>query len=93
MSVDGFVDGLTLWRGRPVNVSAWSDLGACRGMDSDVFFPGRGDSTQLGKRVCAECEVRAACLEAALANGEVYGIWGGTSEADRRQIRRERRAA
>ncbi|MFE5703591.1 WhiB family transcriptional regulator [Rhodococcus koreensis] len=31
------------------------------------------------------CPVRPQCIAHAVSIGEPYGIWGGTSEADRRQ--------
>jgi WhiB family transcriptional regulator, redox-sensing transcriptional regulator len=33
--------------------------------------------------VCQRCPAQRSCLAAALAIGEEYGIWGGTTEADR----------
>jgi WhiB family redox-sensing transcriptional regulator len=70
---------------------AFMAFGACRGTDPDVFFPDRGESLEPAKQVCAECVVRDECLEHALANGERFGVWGGTSERERRRIRRQRR--
>jgi hypothetical protein len=63
-------------------------LGECRGADSNLFFPERGEDTSLAKSICKDCPVRKGCLEYALANVERQGIWGGTSERERRQIRR-----
>ncbi|MFP5322758.1 MAG: WhiB family transcriptional regulator [Acidimicrobiia bacterium] len=68
-------------------------FGACRGADPDLFFPDRGESLEPAKAVCAECVVRDECLEFALAAGERFGVWGGTSERERRRIRRQRRIA
>jgi WhiB family redox-sensing transcriptional regulator len=34
--------------------------------------------------------VRDICLEYALNNKEQFGIWGGTSERERRRLRKER---
>lgn len=62
-------------------------------MDTNLFFPSRGDSCVAAKEVCAGCPVRQECLEFALAEREVYGVWGGTSERERRRMRRERNAA
>lgn len=66
--------------------------GACRGMDTNLFFPSSGgnQSCVAAKQVCAGCGVRVECLEFALAEREVWGVWGGTSEKERRRIRRER---
>lgn len=69
---------------------SWYELGDCRGVDPDLFFPERGASTEEAKAVCAGCAVREQCLEFALTNGEKFGIWGGLSERERRRIRRER---
>ena len=68
----------------------WQHYGACRGIDPDLFFPERGESTREAKAVCKTCPVEAACLEFALRNGEKFGIWGGMSERERRRIRRQR---
>jgi WhiB family redox-sensing transcriptional regulator len=70
---------------------AFMDLGSCRGMDPDVFFPDRGESLAPAKAVCGECIVRDECLEYALDHGERFGVWGGTSERERRRLRRARR--
>jgi WhiB family redox-sensing transcriptional regulator len=47
-------------------------------------LPGEGEA----KRICSGCEVRAECLEYALAHDERFGIWGGLSERERRRLRR-----
>ena len=39
--------------------------------------------------VCSACPVRRNCLESALSSGlDVYGIWGGTTQNERRPYRR-----
>ena len=72
---------------------AFMDLGSCRGMDPDIFFPDRGESLRPAKAVCEDCIVRDECLEFALDNRERFGVWGGTSERERRRLRRARRDA
>lgn len=75
---------------------SWHDQAECRDLDPAVFYAA-GDlgvyETQLhnrrAKEVCAGCPVRSDCLEAALVRRE-DGIWGGTTEAERREIRRAR---
>ena len=47
-----------------------------------------GGSTREAKKICTGCEVKAECLEYALANDERFGIWGGLSERERRRLRR-----
>lgn len=71
----------------------WVKHAICRGIDPDLFYPERGESTAEAKAVCKECPVRTECGEYALEIGEKFGIWGGMSERERRRIRRERRLA
>lgn len=71
----------------------WQAHGNCRGVDPNLFFPERGESTRDAKAVCAGCAVRDECLEHALSRPEKFGIWGGLSERERRRIRRARRLA
>ena len=66
----------------------WQERGLCAQTDPEAFFPEKGGSTREAKRICAGCEVRAECLEYALANDERFGIWGGLSERERRRLRR-----
>ena len=71
----------------------WRDYSACRDTDPDLFFPvgttGPAiEQIENAKAVCADCEARQSCLEFALTTNQDSGIWGGTSEEERRQIRR-----
>lgn len=75
----------------PVAAHTWMREGACRGVDPDLFFPERGEDSKYAKAVCAVCPVADDCLEYALTNRERFGIWGGASERQRRQIRAGRR--
>ncbi len=70
---------------------AFMAFGACRGADPDLFFPEQGVSLEPAKRICGDCAVKDECLEYALDNRERFGVWGGTSERERRRLRRERR--
>lgn len=73
--------------------ATWRKRAACRGIDVDIFYPDTEDDVDAveAKAICAECPVRQACLEHALANREREGIWGGTTERERRRIVRQRR--
>ena len=66
----------------------WRGRALCAQTDPEAFFPEKGGSTREAKRICSGCEVRAECLEYALANDERFGIWGGLSERERRRLRR-----
>lgn len=73
--------------------TTWMTRGNCLGVSADLFFPERGASTREARGVCAGCAVREECLAYALANEIRFGIWGGTSERERRKMRKQRRGA
>jgi WhiB family redox-sensing transcriptional regulator len=66
----------------------WQERALCAQTDPEAFFPEKGGSTREAKRICSGCEVRAECLEFALAHDERFGIWGGLSERERRRLKR-----
>jgi WhiB family redox-sensing transcriptional regulator len=67
----------------------WRADAACAGIDDpDQFFPERGDSLDAPRAVCRRCEVAGPCLAFAIETGEQHGVWGGTSERERRHLRR-----
>lgn len=70
----------------------WVGAALCAQVDGDMFFPEKGGSTKEAKKICAQCEVRADCLEYALENNERFGIWGGLSERERRRLLRRGKA-
>lgn len=67
---------------------SWEESALCTQVDPEIFFPEKGGSTREAKKICATCEVRDACLEAALKRDERFGIWGGLSERERRRLKR-----
>lgn len=60
----------------------------CAQTDPELFFPEKGGSTRLAKRICAQCEAQSECRQYALDNDERYGIWGGLSAEERETLRR-----
>lgn len=76
-------------------LNGWATRGACRYSDPELFFPltsagPSADQVSRAKAVCASCPVRPECLEFALQSGQAFGVWGGTTEDERRLIRRRR---
>jgi len=74
--------------------ATWRKRAACRGIDVDVFYPDTevdDEAASEAKLICVDCPVREACLEHALAHREREGVWGGTTERERRRIVRQRR--
>ncbi|MHB1924413.1 MAG: WhiB family transcriptional regulator [Acidimicrobiales bacterium] len=74
-----------------MNNLTWRKRAACQGVDPDVFYPVSEEDADTAKAVCAQCPVREACLEYALAYRERDGVWGGATERERRRIVRQRR--
>jgi len=71
----------------------WRDEAACRDADPDLFFPVGPTGPALrqvdeAKRICGSCPAQARCLAWALDHGVTDGVWGGTTEDERRAIRR-----
>lgn len=67
---------------------AWIRKAACRGMDPGIFFPQTDQEAEQALAVCRICAVQEECLEYAISAKERYGIWGGTTERERRRIMR-----
>jgi WhiB family redox-sensing transcriptional regulator len=74
--------------GLEADAQSWQEQALCAETDPEAFFPEKGGSTREAKKICTGCEVKAQCLEYALANDERFGIWGGLSERERRRLRR-----
>lgn len=71
-----------------VDDRAWMTDAACCGKPTELFFPSRGERDWMdGKELCAGCSVRAECLDYAVDNGIMFGVWGGLSEGERRRLR------
>lgn len=71
----------------------WMASARCRDLPPATFFPTNSTGVVAARRVCASCDVSAQCLEYALEQHLDHGIWGGTSERQRRKILRTRRSA
>jgi len=71
--------------------TSWMGRGKCRELPPDTFFPSDGVGVEVARRVCADCPVKEPCLEYAMVNHIDHGVWGGTSERERRRIARHRR--
>jgi WhiB family transcriptional regulator, redox-sensing transcriptional regulator len=76
------------WMTSKTESGRWWEQAACKDADPDLFFPvsgigsGRRQAAEA-KAVCASCGVRQLCLDYALVTRQEYGVWGGTTEADR----------
>jgi WhiB family redox-sensing transcriptional regulator len=78
--------------------TGWRNRAACRDSDPNLFFPVGStgvalEEVQAAKALCRTCPVRAECLAFALETNQEAGVWGGASEEERRQLRRNRHSA
>ncbi len=69
----------------------WMAEGRCADRQPSLFFPSDGVGVEIARRICEDCPVQGPCLEYALANRIDHGVWGGTSERQRRRILKSRR--
>lgn len=71
-------------------MSDWQELAACKGRDTDAWFPAPYDRRAIAavKRVCAACPVREQCLAEAVRDHVDVGVWGGLTVDERRRLRR-----
>jgi WhiB family redox-sensing transcriptional regulator len=73
---------------------SWRNEAVCKDTDPELFFPVGTTGQALlqidrAKEVCGECPVKVRCLDFAIETNQDSGIWGGTSEEERRNIRRQ----
>ena len=67
----------------------WRLLAACRHADPELFFPVSAsgpsvDQITQAKAICVGCPVRRHCLAFALHTRQDHGVWGSTTERERR---------
>lgn len=75
------------------DVDDWREAASCRDTDPDLFFPigstgAAIEQIESAKAVCRQCPSQTECLEFALATNQEAGVWGGTSEDERRKLRK-----
>lgn len=74
-------------------VADWRARAACAGYANDLFFPIGEDPDEAtiakAKGICSVCPVATDCLEYALETNQRSGVWGGTSEKERKSLRRK----
>lgn len=66
----------------------WAVFAACREADPALFFAGTRDDERSALALCAVCTVSEECLDFALATRERFGVWGGTTERERKKLLR-----
>jgi WhiB family redox-sensing transcriptional regulator len=71
-----------------VSRPGWEPKAACRGTGTDLWFATDTEALEGARAVCGACPVRRDCLAYALASPKLLGIWAGTDERERQQMRR-----
>ena len=71
----------------------WRHRALCRDEDPELFFPigttgPAAQQVEEAKAVCRRCDVVSECLQWALETGQDAGVWGATSEDERRALKR-----
>lgn len=83
---------------RKPRIGPWVDRASCRGIPTEMFYPvyvfhgvpeRNPKAPHIIQRICDSCPVTGDCLSWALRHHE-YGIWGGTTEVQRRHILKSR---
>jgi WhiB family redox-sensing transcriptional regulator len=66
----------------------WAADALCAEADPDEWFPEKGGSTSRAKAICNRCAVVTDCLAFALSHNEPFGVWGGLTRRERRELQR-----
>lgn len=73
-------------------ITDWRARAACSGFPNEIFFPSSEAperAVQKATSVCVICPVTEECLEYAFETNQRAGIWGGTTERQRKSLRRK----
>jgi WhiB family redox-sensing transcriptional regulator len=72
----------------------WIDRALCgRSAHLEQWFPQEGESPAFAKATCSVCPVNDQCLNFAIDNHILVGIWGGQTAKERRRTARRRTSA
>lgn len=80
----------------PVSAGEWRRNAACADSDPETFFPlsyRQDEQVRPARRICGRCPVRSACLADVMATEDParrWGVYGGTTPAERAALYRAR---
>lgn len=74
-----------------VNKSPFDGTQLCVDADSNLFFPETYTyldkaTINKAKEICGDCWMQKACLEYALKEPDLDGIWGGKTPLERKRL-------
>ncbi len=61
----------------------WLQYAACKGK-TGPFFSRYADDVALARKLCAGCPVREECLDHAMSDLSLVGLWAGLTADERR---------
>lgn len=69
----------------------WMEDAACLDIELQVFYPrshkiGRPLDVSEAKAICLTCPVKKTCLAFSIAHNIPYGVWGGWSWTERKNL-------
>lgn len=64
----------------------WQLQAACQTVAPEIMFSDDVSVIEQAKKVCRTCPVRVDCLEYAIVERPVVGVWGGFDEKQRKRI-------
>lgn len=88
MSEEDELDELDLPVVRAPADQRWLAKALCTSEHLDILYATDARRMSAARQLCAACDVQMECLDYALANGEQHGVWGGTTEKERRAVAR-----
>lgn len=74
-----------------MEIEEWRLDATCRDTDRDLFYSQDVRDIRAALDLCASCPSQAPCLETAMRHRDRFGVWGGTTESERRRIFRAQR--
>lgn len=77
---------------KPITDASFMTRGRCNDLPPDKMFPHEGKGVDAARKICSICVVKEECLEYALTKKIGFGVWGGTSERERRKMLKARAA-
>lgn len=70
-----------------IHAPEWMDDARCATHPPERFFPSSTVDPSYAKAICDGCPVTLACLTYATADPSIVGVWGGTTEHERKKLR------
>lgn len=70
---------------------SWRESAKCKNEDVNLFMSNSKQEINDAKAICIGCPVLKQCLDYAITNDIPYGVWGGTSQSERKSMKRKAR--